>query len=186
MDRMKDSDSSQYTEPVVTPIDDSTILLCGVIDETSCGNFLNLFFQMDQRDHDRIVLKLISNGGSEDCGFAIYDAIRSSRNKVRVEAYGYAQSIATLIFMAGDERAMAPECRFMVHQGSVTLGDVDFRTMRTRAREWGLLDQRYNEIMAERSGMTLGDVEVLVQDETYLSSRDCINYGIATEIIKTR
>jgi len=56
-----------------------------------------------------------SEGGYVDVGFDIHDYLRSLKLPIKTIGVGLVASIATVIFMAGDERILKEGTQFMIH-----------------------------------------------------------------------
>lgn len=93
--------------------------------------YINLF---DQIDHGRVqaIMAFCSNlvanehpsklhfllsspGGSVDAGIALYNFLKALPVKIVMHNTGTIDSIATVIFLAGDERYAAPHSSFLFH-----------------------------------------------------------------------
>lgn len=66
-------------------------------------------------DEKEITVRISSYGGDVDAGETIYNLLKASGKKIRVEIVGQCYSIATVIAMAGDEIYTAKNSRWMVH-----------------------------------------------------------------------
>ncbi|WP_421752927.1 ATP-dependent Clp protease proteolytic subunit [Croceimicrobium sp.] len=71
-------------------------------------------FLDDNKEADEIEIYLDSYGGSVSEGFKIYDLLTTSGKKVIFECTA-ACSIATVVFLAGDERYLTANADFMIH-----------------------------------------------------------------------
>jgi ATP-dependent protease ClpP protease subunit len=130
----------------------------------------------------RIVLS--SSGGSEPDGFALYDALNLSRSKVTIDCFGEVQSIAALVLQAADERRMSPECRLMMHNGTLEFGGaVHQGTMVAVARESDIRTKRYQQILAENSKASFEEVAAFCNEEKYFSAEEAVALGFADSII---
>lgn len=160
-----------------------TIYLTDSIDMDTATKFFIAFSKISETEGP-IRIVLMSTGGSEAAGWAIYDLLRESTNTVVVDAYGSAFSIAALILQGGDIRRMSPECRFMVHAGTVTPGeDVDQRTLIALGKEATRTNLRYQEVLAERSGMPLERMTKYCDDETYFTAAEALQQGLIDAVI---
>lgn len=65
-----------------------------------------------------ILIHLKSCGGDWVEGLAIYQAILACPNQVAILNYASARSMTSIIFSAGDHRAMMPLSTFMIHTGT--------------------------------------------------------------------
>lgn len=160
-----------------------TIYLVGEIDDDVAGRFLMTMDQLAQ-DPRPIRIVLSSAGGSVSAGCAIYDAIRLCGVPVVIDGYGEVASIAVLIFQAGTLRRMTAETRFMVHDGSIALGEtVEAGKLVRLSTEFQKINERYQSILSERSGLSFEEVKRACNQETYYSADQCIGLGFADSIL---
>lgn len=92
--------------------------------ETVSGAIHNIY-QYNREDADLpvegrkpILLYIASNGGSVDAGFALIDAIQTSKTPVYTINTGYWYSMGFLIGLAGKKRFAMPNATFLMHDGS--------------------------------------------------------------------
>ncbi len=157
------------------------IYLVGSISSNTVSGFIGAMRQLN-RKKGPISVVISSTGGDVGAGFSIYDTIRLSRNKVIGQAVGECMSIAMLVFQACDVRLVSPETRAMLHNGSVEIG-ASINTMRPMVKEIEVLNNRYNEILAERSGLSLKKVEKMCNDETFLGAEEMLRLKLADGIL---
>lgn len=155
------------------------IFLVGEVDEETLYRFLVAFTTLDATD-GAIQIVMASPGGSEPCGWAIYDAIKLARNTVIIDGYGAVYSIAALILQAGSYRRLTPNCRFMIHNGSVLInGGINSNEAVGMGKEVEKNSIRYAKALQERSPLTLKQVEEMCRAETFLSAEETIQAGFA-------
>jgi len=77
---------------------------------------------LDNSNENPINIIINSLGGDFVHGQAIYDTIRSCKNRVIIKANGYCMSAASFILQAGDERLIYENSTIMLHYGSATFG----------------------------------------------------------------
>jgi len=70
---------------------------------------------------EAILIHLKSCGGDWIEGLAMYQAIKACPNHVTILNYASARSMSSIIFSAGDHRAMMPLSTFMIHTGTCAL-----------------------------------------------------------------
>lgn len=75
----------------------------------------NLSKQLEDLDVDFINIYINSYGGEVAEGLAIYNTLKRHKATVRTYCDGFACSIASVIFMAGDERIMSNASLLMIH-----------------------------------------------------------------------
>lgn len=75
----------------------------------------NLNKEIEGLDVDMINVYINSYGGEVAEGLAIYNSLKRHKAKVVTYCDGFACSIASVIFMAGDERVMSNTSLLMIH-----------------------------------------------------------------------
>lgn len=132
-----------------------------------------------------IRVMVMSNGGNEGGGFAVFDTLRSLRNKVTTITYGHAYSIAALIFQAGDRRLMAPSAELMMHNGTIHLdgGDTNTDHIEDLAKEAIKNNGRYHRAIAQRAALDLQKVVDWCRQERYFSADEAVAEGLADGIV---
>lgn len=122
-----------------------------------------------------------SMGGEVAEGLAIYNALRNHSASVTTHCEGFACSIASVIFMAGDERVMEPASLLMVHH-PWTMAAGNAEDMRKTADDLDSIEQAIKA--AYRRGVILEDNELdyLLDAETWIGPEDATAWGFATSI----
>lgn len=129
-----------------------------------------------------IDVRINSYGGSVYDGLAIYNALRSHGAKIRTFNEGIAASIASLIYMAGDERVMAENAQLMIHAPwTIALGNAN------ELRDMADTLDRVSKSMASSyasSGMDKGEILALLMDgkDHWYSADEAKEAGFATEV----
>lgn len=128
-----------------------------------------------------IKVSIMSNGGDEGGGFALFDTLRTLKNPVTTSTFGHAFSIAALIFQAGDTRLIAPSAEIMMHNGSVSLdgGDINTDYIEDLAAEAVKNNGRYHRAIAARAGLDLEKIVKWCKDERYFSAEEAVAEGLA-------
>lgn len=132
-------------------------------------------------DVDTINVHINSYGGEVAEGLAIYNMLRNHKARVRTICDGFACSIASVIFMAGDERVMSNASLLMVHNAwQYTYGNAE--QLRKAADDLDVITQA--SINAYMSGVSITEAELkrLLDEETWLLPTDALDKGFATSI----
>lgn len=131
----------------------------------------------------RVVLN--SDGGSEQNGYAIYDALMMCKSVVIIEGYGNVCSIAAAIFQAGDIRRLAPHTDFMIHNGTIA-GEEEMKQtdVLDRAEQIKRDSIKYYSILSRASGQPVEIIEQLCRGDTYYTAKEAVDEGFADEVIK--
>lgn len=153
-------------------------------DEVTPRDFKNDLDNMG--DISTLNVYINSPGGDVFAGQAIHSMLKRHKAKVNVYVDGLAASIASVIAMAGDKVIMPKNSMMMVHNPwSIVAGNsADFRKM---ADDLDKIGKSIKE--AYLSKATELDVEMLkelMDDETWLTAQDCLDYGFADEIEETK
>lgn len=138
---------------------------------------------LDKISSANISLIINSGGGDINSGFAIYDTMEACRSKIIGTVLGSCCSMASLIFQGCDTRIIAKNARFMIHDASMTIGEVSKLELHQYIKELKSLDAMYNKILADRAGLDIDTVEDLRNKETYLSAEQVVEYGWADYVL---
>ena len=122
-----------------------------------------------------ITVVINSGGGLVTEGLEIYNTLRSSGRTITTVISGIAASMASIIFLAGDERIAMDGTLFMIHKpSSISWGDADdFR------KEAELLDKMqggFQDIYKDRTN--IADVESEINEETWYTVAEMKEKGI--------
>jgi ATP-dependent Clp protease protease subunit len=178
-----DDQEIETVEPGVTINEEKRqVFLVGAVGDEMAKMVLVALSYFDESEGE-VDLVLVSGGGSESAGWAIYDAIRLAKNPVRITAFGLCQSMAALILQAADKRVLAPECRFMIHNGSVGM-EATVGQVRALSKEIEFLTQKYYKTLSVRSGVSISQIKEMCDKETFLSAEQTVKLGFADKVLK--
>lgn len=135
-------------------------------------------------DVDQIDVFINSYGGEVAEGLAIYNALRRHKAKVTTYCDGFACSIASVIFMAGDERVMNEASLLMIHNAwTWTQGNA--AELRKQAEDLDKITQASVEAYKAHSSLEEEEIKELMDAETWILPEEALDYGFATSISKT-
>ena len=135
-------------------------------------------------DVTQIDVYINSYGGEVAEGLAIYNALRRHKAKVRTFCDGFACSIASVIFMAGDERIMNEASLLMIHNAwSWATGNA--AELRKQADDLDKITQASVEAYKAHSNLEETEIKALMDAETWILPNEALDYGFATAIEKT-
>ena len=132
---------------------------------------------------DSIDVYINSYGGSVSQGFSIYNQLKSHPAKVRTICNGFACSIASVIFLAGDERIMQGPSLLMIHN-PWTMSCGNANELRKTADDLDKMGQVSVDLYCQTTGLDESTIKEMMDKETWLSASDALELGFATEIIK--
>jgi ATP-dependent protease ClpP protease subunit len=176
-------DMSELETVTVTMDEDSReIYLFGAINSETASQVIMALRQLDRASKKNITLVMSSGGGEESAGWTIYDALILARSKIIAQCYGECMSIAMLILQGCDTRLLSPNCRTMLHNGSVSYNG-PLEKVRGALKEENFLTEQYYEKLADRSDLSSKEVQKLCDDETYMDAETTIKHGFADGVL---
>ena len=141
----------------------------------------NLSRQLAELDVDDITVRINSYGGEVAEGLAIYNALRASKAKVTTVCDGMACSIASVIFMAGDERVMNEASLLMIHNAwSIAAGDAN--DLRKEADTLETITKPSKAIYLDATDLSEDELTAWMDDETWIDAATALEHGFATRI----
>lgn len=143
---------------------------------------LSIAYELEQLGEvDEIDVYINSYGGSVAQGFSIYNQLKNHPAKVRTICNGFACSIASVIFLAGDERIMQGASLLMIHNPfCMTMGNAS--ELRKTADDLDKMAQVSIDLYCQTTGLDESTIKDMMDKETWLSASDALDLGFATEI----
>lgn len=156
--------------------------------ETVSGAIHNIY-QYNREDADLpveerkpILLYIASNGGSVDAGFALIDAIQTSKTPVYTINTGYWYSMGFLIGLAGKKRFAMPNATFLMHDGSNFIW-----TSGSKAQDQAdfnrRVEARVKQYILDHSTLTSKEYDKKQRVEWYLFADEAKERGFIDQII---
>lgn len=141
---------------------------------------VNLSKQLEEMANvSQINVYINSYGGEVAEGLAIYNALKRHKAKVTTYCDGFACSIASVIFMAGDERIMNDSSLLMIHN-AWTFAQGDSQSLRKQADDLDKITQASVEAYKAHSNISEEEIKVLMDAETWILPNEALSYGFAT------
>lgn len=134
-------------------------------------------------DVSRINVYINSYGGEVAEGLAIYNALKRHKAKVVTYCDGFAASIASVIFMAGDERIMSDSSLLMIHN-AWSWGEGNAEQLRKQADDLEKITQASVVAYMAHSTLSEEEIKALMDKETWILPDEALGYGFATGIEK--
>jgi len=173
---------------ITNSVEDNEININGPIGGDSIFDYGYSFddFKRDiSKINGQIKINIKSYGGNLFEALAIYDFIRSLKNNVTTRIVGTSASAATIISLAGDQRLISKNSRYLIHKPSImAMGNSDdFKKILDQLED---LDKQLVDLYAERTNMSKEDVLELMTNEEFISSQDAINKGFIDGYIEEK
>jgi ATP-dependent Clp protease protease subunit len=161
-----------------------SVLLTGPVNDAMSKAALAQLLILDAKNNDPIRVYINSPGGSVDCGFAIYDAMRFVKCPVYTVCAGLAASAATVMLLGGAKghRYSLPHTRFLLHQPSQGIqgqaSDVEIG-----AREIIRIRTLINELFSRETGKPVEEISKDTNRDYWMSAEEAVAYGLIDGII---
>jgi ATP-dependent Clp protease protease subunit len=153
------------------------------VSSTMVSEFLD-----DNKDAEKIVVRINSRGGDVQEGWAIYDLLTNSGKKIKTVGEGKIYSIATIIFLAGDEREMMKNADGLIHNPYIppyTLADkYESNDLLKIAEGLQQEEEKILNFYVEKTGSDKSKLAEYMKEDTKLSAQDMLDLGFATKILE--
>lgn len=137
--------------------------------------------QIHELDVDTINVHISSYGGEVAEGLAIYNSLKQHKAKIKTYCDGFACSIASVIFMAGEERIMSNASLLMIHN-PWTWTEGNAQELRKIADDLDKMSQASVNAYLEHVNLKEDEVKELLDNETWLEPQEALSYGFATSV----
>jgi ATP-dependent Clp protease, protease subunit len=165
---------------------DTQIYLAGGIGDKTVPPLIGAVSARVAAGSRSILLAISSWGGNIFWGVTAYNFLRGLGVDIITHNVGQVDSIAGVIYCAGDKRLCAPAGRFVIHGVGVTIQGTDpmLSEKDLNSRQAMLAQDRDTiaAILSTRTGKSLDDVRQDMLNEKILDASEGMAYGLATEI----
>lgn len=142
----------------------------------------NLSKQLEQLgDVEEIDVYINSYGGEVAEGLAIYSALKRHKAKVTTYCDGFACSIASVIFMAGDTRIMSNASLLMIHNAWTRVSG-NANELRKQADDLDTITQASINAYMEKVNISEEELKELLDEEKWILPQEALEKGFATMI----
>lgn len=145
----------------------------------------NMLWCSCKRKTRRLYFLIASPGGHVDAGISLYNFLQSLPVKIIMHNIGSIDSIANVIFMAGEERIASPHSTFLFHgvkmefNGQVLLSLPQINELRDRVKK---NHATIAGIISENSKMSVDEIEKLFMEGETKDVTFATDKGIITKI----
>ena len=119
-----------------------------------------------------------SVGGRVDEGMAIYNYLKNLGLPITTRATK-AYSIASVIFMAGDNRLLEENGKIMIHMPWGTVSGHS-EVFENATRQLKSLERQFTDFYSQKIGIDTGSIDRLLRNETSLNASEAQDLGFAT------
>ena len=161
---------------------DRIVFLTGEINMSSANIIISELLYLDSLNHEEICLYINSPGGEVCSGFAIFDTIQFIKSDVRTIVVGMAASMAAFLLARGDKRRALENAEVMIHQplGGIQGQATDIKIVADHILK---TKKKLIEILAKRTKKKTSILEVDMERDFYMDSKEALAYGIIDEIL---
>lgn len=130
-----------------------------------------------------ITVHVNSMGGEVAQGVAIYNALKAHKAHVTTVCEGFACSIASVIFMAGDTRVMRDASLLMIHNAWMSARG-DSADLRKAADDLDTITELSKRAYMSHAteALTREMLDELMDSETWILPEQAVEWGLATEV----
>lgn len=163
------------------------------INSSTVGDTIRHIMQINREDEDNdipaenrkpIILYLNSPGGEVDAGQGLIDVIQVSKTPVYTVNIAQCYSMALYIFLAGHKRYAMPGSKFLLHDGSISMGDSSMKMQDLMAFQRRVED-RMERFVIEHSNITKEEYAATARVELYLFADEAKEKGMVDHILGT-
>lgn len=144
----------------------------------------DLVTALREAESEDVVLHIDSRGGHVEEAWAMYNALRSSGKNITTVNDGFVASAAIYPYIAGKTRQASTASLFFFHR---VIGGADGYAddLRKAADEIDKLTTVGIKAISEATGVAEGEIEKLMDGETWLDAYEAEELGIATETVSS-
>ena len=166
-------------------LNDRIIMLSEEVNDTTASLIVAQLLYLEAQDPDKdIQFYINSPGGSVTSGMAIYDTMQYIKPDVSTICIGQAASMGSLLLTAGakGKRFALPNARIMIHQplGGARGQSTD---VQIQAKELLRIRQMLNEILSQRTGKSMEQIEADTERDNFMSAAEAVEYGLVDKVI---
>lgn len=149
--------------------------------ETSADFFRQKLSEYENVEYINVYIN--SLGGSVMEGVAIYNQLKRHSAFKTVYIDGFACSVASVIAMAGNKVVMPANAVMMIHN-AWTCCEGNATDMRKCADDLDKINEASRQAYIQKSNGKIKEEKLieLLEAESYLTAKDCIEYGFADEL----
>ena len=138
----------------------------------------------DLEDAETIDIYLNSYGGEVAEGLAIYNALKRHKATINTYVDGFACSIASVIFMAGDNRYVGDTSLLMIHNAWTRVSG-NSQELKKQAEDLEKITQASINAYMKSVSISEEDLKEMMDNETWIDSTEAIEKGFASELVET-
>ena len=179
---------------------DRIVMLNGVVEDHMANSVIAQLLFLESEDPDKdILLYINSPGGQVSAGLGIYDTMQFIKCDVSTVVIGQACSMGSFLAQAGaaGKRIVLPESRTMIHRvssgtrgtsGTVHVQELQFEDALRSMEESKKVNRRLTELYVRHNtaGKTYEEMAETMKFDTFLTSTEAVEWGLADKVVENR
>lgn len=156
-----------------------------IINEPKVRNFMAVCAEIiDKMNPERIYFLFASSGGHIDSGIALYNYLRALPVKIAFHNIGAVDSIANVIFLAGEERYATSHATFLMHGVTWNLNSAFDREALGQINSLAIqAENKIAKIVSERTSLSETDIRSHFAQGDAKDAKFALDKGIIHKII---
>ncbi len=176
---------SSYAYDIFSKLLKERIVFCTrPIDDALASALVAQLLHLDSLNHQPIQMYINSPGGSVSAGFAIIDTMNHIHSDVHTIGMGMCASMASVLLMCGTKgkRFVLKNATVMIHQ---PLGNMEGKVsdLENTAKHFMDTKKQIIQIMHDATLQNESKIKNDIENDTYLSAAQAVEYGIADKIL---
>ncbi len=165
---------------------DAQIYLAGMVTNQTVPPLMQAVSERVSKGARSVLIAISSPGGNIFWGVTAYNFLRGLGVELITHNVGQVDSVAAVIYCAGDRRLSVPDGRFLIHGVSTQFSGTDVaiseKDLRTRLAAMEKDRDTIASILATRTGKSLGDIKGDMLNDRIMTAPEGQEYGFVTEI----
>jgi len=162
--------------------------LAGEVDQDMFRYVREALIRLTAQDYPEIEILISSKGGDCDIGLDIYDLILNYPGKTIGKAFGFANSMATVILQACDIRLAAKHAFLLIHNPRTSWVSWDeLHGQKKLIEKIKFLDVSRSAMLnsyLDRTGRTRRQIEKAMRQAKNMTAEEALKFGLIDGIIK--
>jgi ATP-dependent Clp protease, protease subunit len=186
--RLPGSSAERYIDIYTRLFRERIIFMFEEVNSDMANSIVAYLLYLDSEDSSKpIYIYINSPGGEITAGMAIYDTMQHIKSEVVTICVGLAASMGAFLLAAGTpgKRLALPHARIMIHQPLGGTGRMQASDIQIEAKH--ILETRtlLNQLMADKSGQTLEQIEKDTDRDNFMSAAEAMAYGLIDKVVET-
>ena len=145
----------------------------------------NIVNELKEIQASNVNVHINSYGGDVSEGLAIYNTLKSLNKNVTTICDGFACSVASVVFCAGDKRVMSDSSLLMIHN-AWTYAAGNSEDLRKTAEDLDIITQASVNAYKLTANISEEEIKNLMDNESWITAESAVEMGFATDIVNKK